>query len=438
MDASVFLQHIVAVPYRNRDGADPTMPSAFSIASLARPGTPIPAARYTGFPRYNFSGGHNDPASTPVAALRAAADAVLAREGHALATYGLDSGPQGYLPLRQFLVGKLARQAGIACSAGDILITSGSLQGLDLVNGLLIAPGDTVLIEADCYGGTIARLQALGAKIVGVPIDGEGLRPDALAATLERLTRDGVRPKFLYTIPTIQNPTASVLPLARRHAMLRLCMQHNLLIFEDECYSDLVFSGTRPPALLALARESGWDGVIHIGSFSKSIAPALRVGYVVAGWEVISRLLALKTDAGSGALEQMVLAEFCAAHFDAHVVGLNAALRRKADALVAALAEQFGTAAEFVVPAGGIFLWVTLPEPVDTSRLAEVAGKAGIAFNAGAEWSVADPDHARRRLRLCFANPTVEVIAEGVAALAAVCHQEFGVPARIANVRQGA
>mgnify|MGYP000873102257 CR=1 FL=1 len=413
------------------------MSESLDLSPLRRPDLPVPAARYVGFPRYNLVGGHNDPDSTPVDALRQAAGAVLAREGRTLATYGLESGPQGYLPLREFLTRKLARHAGIACTTDDILITSGSLQGLDLVNSLLVSPGDTVLIEEDCYGGTITRLQRAGARIVGIPLDDEGMRMDELARILADLKRKGVRPKYIYTIPTIQNPTASVLPLERRREMLGLAIDYGVPIFEDECYSDLVFAGTRPPALLGLAREAGWNGVIHIGSFSKSVAPALRVGYLIAGWDSMSRILALKTDAGSGALEQMVLAEFCTAHFDDHVRTLNAALSRKAEALTEALAEHFGTAAEFVPPAGGIFLWVTLPETVDTSRLAQVAAEAGIAFNPGAEWSVAPSGHSRRRLRLCFANPSVEMIREGVAALAAVCHKEFGVPARIGNVRVG-
>ena len=409
------------------------MLNAFDFAPLLRPDVPAPTARYTGFPKYNFVGGHNDPVSTPVEALRMAADAVLRREGRDLATYGLASGPQGYLPLRKFLVRKLRAHAGMACTADEVLITSGSLQGLDLVNALLLSPGDTVLIEADCYSGSITRLQRAGASIVGVPLDQQGMRMDALAAILADLKRGDVRPKYIYSIPTIQNPNGSVLSLQRREQLLQLAGDYGVPVFEDECYADLVFDGQRPPALFALARSRGWDGVIHIGSFSKSIAPALRVGYVVAPWDVIARLLALKQDAGSGALEQMVLAEFCAAHFDAHVTALNAALKRKADVLVAALAEHFGTAAEFDAPCGGIFLWVTLPEAVDTTRLAVLAAEAGIAINPGAEWSVAGTG-ARRRLRLCFANPTPEIIRDGVAALASVCQREFGVPARIGNV----
>ena len=143
-------------------------------------------------------------------------------------------------------------------------------------------------------------------------------------------------------------------------------------IFEDDCYADLIWDGRRPPAIYAMSKRGG---VIHIGSFSKSIAPALRVGYIVAPWEMLSRMLPLKTDAGSGALEQMVLAEYCAPHFDEHVPELTRGLRAKLETLMEALDEQFGTAAEFEDPKGGIFLWVKLPDNVDTLKL--YAGGAG-------------------------------------------------------------
>jgi 2-aminoadipate transaminase len=180
---------------------------------------------------------------------------------------------------------------------------------------------------------------------------------------------------------------------------------------------------------------AGGEGVIHIGSFSKSIAPALRVGYIVAKWGVLSRLLALKQDAGSGALEQMVLAEFCTKHFASHVPKLNKALSHKLQVLREALAEQFGTAAEFGDPPGGIYLWIKLPENVDTVKLGQAALAAGLALNPGPEWSVNKP-YARNRLRLCFANPEPETIRQGVAVLAEVCRREFGVPLRSSNIEK--
>src|SRR5205085_1230730 len=314
----------------------------------------------------------------------AAASASLRREGRNLATYNLAHGPQGYRPLRDFLAEKLKRDAGIICTADDILLVSGSLQALDLVNGALLARGDTVICEQDTYQGTLTRFARLGVNAIGIPLDHDGMLMDALATALEDCRKRGVQPKMIYTIPTVQNPTATILPQARRIELLRLSEQYGVPVFEDDCYADLIWDGKRPPALYAMSQHGG---VIHIGSFSKSIAPALRVGYIVARWDVLARMLALKTDAGSGALEQMVLGEFCAPHFDAHVPRLTRGLRAKVETLMDALNEQFGTAAEFDDPKGGIFLWVKLPDVVDTQKLFQPALAAGVSINPGAEWS---------------------------------------------------
>jgi len=408
------------------------MTAPFDFAPLLAPGTPPPAVKWSGFPKYNFIGGHNDAKHVPVEALIAAATNVLKREGATLATYGLNSGPLGYRPLRDFLAGKLKGHAGIECSADEILITSGSMQGLDLVNSLLLTKGDTVLIERESYGGALTKLTRIGANVIGVPLDDEGLNLDLLRQKLEELKQRGVKPKYIYTIPTVQNPTGAIMGEARRRELLKLAAEHGVMIFEDECYSDLVWSGTRPMSLYALA---GGEGVVHIGSFSKSIAPALRVGYLVAKWEVLSRILALKQDAGSGALEQMVLAEFCTKHFAQHVPKLRQALKMKLQTLREALAEQFGTSAEFGDPPGGIYLWIKLPDNVDTVKLGQAALAAGVSLNPGPEWST-DKDRARCRLRLCFANPEPDTIRKGVSVLAEVCRREFGVPLRSSNVEK--
>lgn len=396
----------------------------FDYADLLRPDLPPAAARWTGFPKYNFVGGHNDADSVPVDGLVAAADAVLRREGRTLSTYGLDSGPLGYRPLREFIARKLARDAGISCTVDEILITSGSLQGLDLVNQVLLAAGDTVIVEQMTYGGAITRLKRLGVNIVGVPVDHDGLSGDVLKTALEDLRRRGIRPKYIYTIPTVQNPTATVMSTARRAQILQLSTDYGVPVFEDECYSDLVWQGARPQAMHGMASDGR---VIHIGSFSKSIAPALRIGYLVAGWPLMSRILAIKSDGGSGAIEQMILAEYCRDHFDSHVVALRKTLRRKLDVMIEALRAQFGPAAQFDDPAGGIFLWVKLPDSVDTTRLTQAALQAGVAINPGAEWMT---EAGRTHLRLCFAHPAEDVIRDGVARLAEVCHREFAVPAR--------
>lgn len=404
--------------------------AAFDFAPLLAAGLPAAAAKWTGFPRYNFIGGHNDAGQVPVDGLIAAATAVLRREGTRLAMYGLDSGPLGYRRLREFLVAKLERDAGIRCTADDILITSGSLQAIELINGVLLSRGDTVLVEQVTYFGSLNRLARLGVNAIGIPLDDQGLRLDALSDALDGLQRRGIRAKYIYTIPTVQNPTGTIMGEARRRELLALAEAHGVPIFEDDCYADLVWDGRRPPALYAMAARRN---VIHIGSFSKSIAPALRIGYVVADWAMLSRMLPLKTDAGTGALEQMVLAEYCAPHFSSHVPELTRALRAKLDTLMEALAAQFGTAAEFDEPKGGIFLWVKLPDVVDTRHLAQAALAEGVAINPGFEWSP-DKPYGKSRMRLCFGSPSHDEIRAGIAVLAEVCRREFGVPSRIANV----
>src|ERR1700722_14227914 len=242
------------------------------FSSLLAPGLPPPAVKFNGFPKYNFTCGHNDGEQVPLDAIIEATTDVLTREGRTLATYGLESGPQGYRPLREFLAQKLKRTAGIACTADEILLTSGSLQALDLVNGILLARGDTIITEAETYQGSLNRWTRLGVNAIGIPLDSDGMRMDALAAALDDLKRRNSRAKYIYTGPTGQNPTGTILPEARRAEMLKLAGQHGVPIFEDDCYADLIWDGKRPPALYAMSQHGG---VIHIGSFSKYIAPGL-------------------------------------------------------------------------------------------------------------------------------------------------------------------
>jgi 2-aminoadipate transaminase len=407
--------------------------TGFAMEELFTKGLPDPAPRWTGFPKHNFVGGHNDPTLIPVEGLIAAATSVLRREGAKLAMYNLSHGPQGYPGLRQFVAAKAREHRGIACNSDDVLITSGSSQGLELVSRLFLSPGDTVLLEEFSYGGFISRLKKAGIKMVGMPLDEDGIRPDALGNVLADLKGRGITPKYIYTIPSIQNPTGSILPLDRRMALLALAREYGVPVFEDECYTDLLWAGVEaPPALYALDPAH----VVHIGSFSKSLAPALRVGYAIAQWPVLSRLIAMKSDGGTGALDQMVVAEYFTRHYGAHVKELSAVLNDKLRTMQDALEREFGAAVETWRPRGGIFLWVKLPDAVDVRKLVKPAADAGIVFNPGPEWAC-DAEAAKSHLRLCFALPSKEQIREGVAALARVCWEQTGIPAQSANVRHG-
>ena len=406
----------------------------FEISNLFREGLPAPAAaRFSGYPKYNFVGGHNDNDSMPVDDFIAAMTRSLKAEGQNLATYGLLSGFQGYLPLREHIAERLARTAGMKDRAENILMTSGSLQALELVNSLLLAPGDVVIAEEACYVGSLGRFARSGVTCRGVRMDEHGMDMDHLAELLAEQQVAGSPVKFIYTIPTVQNPTATILPHDRRLRMLELAAQFDCAILEDDCYADLLWEGERPPAIRALENANDGEGrVIYCGSFSKTLAPALRVGYIVADWKVLSQMLSLKTDSGSPALEQLMLAEYCPAHFDAHVEKMKNVLKAKCDTMVSALEENFGASAEFSRPGGGIFIWIKLPDNVDTTRLAEAAAKEGVALNPGAIWTT-NAEENRNRFRICFGHPDHEAIREGVAKLADICHQEFGVPQRSSN-----
>jgi len=409
--------------------------TGFAYSHLFTKDRPPPAPPWTGFPKYNFVGGHNDPARVPAAAMAKAAATVLQRRGADLALYNFD-GPQGYLGLRQFVVDKVSHRPAIKCSVDDVLITSGSGQGIDLVNHLLLERGDTVILEEFTYGGALTKLKRLGVNIIGASLDGDGLRIDALARIIEDLGHKGVVPKYVYTIPTIQNPTGSILPSERREALLSLTRKHGVPVFEDECYADLTWDGDGPPSLYAMDPQQ----VIHIGSFSKTLAPSLRLGYVVADPQVMSRLVACKreADSGTGALDQMVVAEYFSQNFGEHVGGLTQTLHDKLDTMVEAVEREFGTAIEKMwYPKGGIFLWLKLPDQVDVTKLVAPAAKAGIAFNPGPEWSC-NPGETKSHLRLCFALPSKDDIRAGVAAFARVCFEETGIPEQSANIRRTA
>ena len=405
----------------------------FAYSHLFAKDLPPPAPRWTGFPKYNFIGGHNDPVRIPAADLADAATAVLRRRGADLALYNFD-GPQGYRGLRQLVVDKLAQRPAIKCTVEDVLITSGSGQAIDLVNGLLLERGDTVILEEFTYGGALSKLKRLGANVIGAPLDDEGLKIDALGRIFEDLGREGIVPKYVYTIPTVQNPTGSILPRERREALLALTRKHGVPVFEDECYADLTWDGTGPPSLYAMDPQQ----VIHIGSFSKTLAPSLRLGYAVAVPEVMSRIVACKreADSGTGALDQMVVAEYFSQNFQEHVGSLTQTLHGKLDTMVEAVEREFGTAVEKMwKPKGGIFLWLKLPDRVDVTKLVAPAAKAGIVFNPGPEWSC-NPGESKSHLRLCFALPSKNDIRAGVAAFARVCFEETGIPEQSANIRR--
>jgi 2-aminoadipate transaminase len=405
---------------------------SFKVENFFSEVVPSSVSIYKGFPKYNFVGGHNSEESIPIAELAKSAEKVIKAEGKNLALYGHNSGPQGNLLLREFLVSYLGNYTGINISIDNILLTSGSLQALDLINKLLLNSGDTVLVEEATYGGAISRIKSLGVNHIGIKLDKDGICLDNLVSTLDKLKSKNIIPKFLYTIPTVQNPTATIMPENRRKKILEIAEKYKFLIIEDDCYADLTWDRERPKSIYSLCKD---ERVIYCGSFSKSLAPALRVGYIVASWKVISKILGFKNDGGSGAIEQMILADFCINNYKNHTLSLVKELKRKCDIMVKSLELEFGSIAEFDVPKGGIFIWITFPDSIDTNKLYEAALKKGIALNPGSEW-VSNPRDGDHKIRLCFANPSEQTIKEGINQLAEICFQEFGLPNIRANIKR--
>ena len=404
----------------------------FKLENFFAEGLPEASGEYKGFPEYNFVGGHNSEDNIPIEELVISAEKVILKEGKNLALYGHNSGPQGNLALREFLVTYLRDYTGMNIKTKNILLTSGSLQALDLVNKLLLKKGDTILVEEATYGGAISRIESLEVNHVGIKLDDQGICTEDLINKLEVLISKNIYPKFLYTIPTVQNPTATVMPEERRKKILEIAEKYNFLIFEDDCYADLTWNRERPKSIYSFCND---ERVIYCGSFSKSIAPALRVGYIIASWKVISKILAYKNDGGSGAIEQMILADFCKNNYKIHVDELVKELERKCELMMQCLEIEFGSTAEFTKPEGGIFIWITFPDIINTDQLFKVASEKGIVLNPGSEW-VSKPENGMNKIRLCFANPTDKVIKDGIKNLAQICFNEFGIPITRANLKR--
>jgi 2-aminoadipate transaminase len=288
------------------------------------------------------------------------------------------------------------------------------MQAIILATQAFVKPGDTVVVEESCYSGTLGVLRQFGARLAGVPLDEHGLRPDALAATLDQLERDGRRAAYVYTIATHQNPSGTILPPDRRLAVLEICRRRGVLLVEDDCYADVVFEGEMPRSIYSLAEPGE---VLYIGSFSKILGPGVRLGYFIAPDPLAGQLLAYKRDGGTSALAAMVTAEYLREHLWSHIAEVCAAVKGKRDTLFASLAAELGGLVEWSRPHGGLFTWVKLPEGIDTQALARLAREQGVQYGVGRSFDAADRDVAY--LRLAFGFIDARLIPEGIARLGA-------------------
>lgn len=361
----------------------------------------------------SFAGGLPDPATFPVEELKAITLTVLEREPQRALQYGPT---EGDARLRGELVKWMAKD-GIRATADQVLITIGSQQGLDLIGRVFLDPGDIVLVERPSYMAALQVFRSYRAEMVGVELDDDGLRPDRLEETLARLERSGRRAKLLYVVPDFQNPSGVTLAAGRREQILALARAHRLLVVEDNPYRELRFEGSAPPPLAALDRDGR---VIYLSTFSKTLCPGLRIAWIAAQDELIKSFVTAKQgmDLCCPAFTQAIAAEFCArGHLLGRVAPIAALYRRKRDVMLAALAREMPEGVTWTHPAGGLFLWLRLPEGMDGEQMLRAAiEEEAVAYVVGSGF-YADGG-GKNTMRLNFSFPSEADLEEGIRRLA--------------------
>ena len=359
--------------------------------------------------RIELTGGVPDPVCLPIADLIVASESVLRNEGADALQYG---GAQGFIGLRAWLADHWSKIDRLPLGPENFELTSGSAHALVHVCESFLDPGETVIVEAASFPGSIRAIRSLGVTIESAAIDADGLVPESLEAKLLELRRQGRRAKLLYTIPTYHNPTGSTLTLDRRHRVLDLCEEHDVLILEDDAYGEIGFTSVIPPSLYSLARGRG---VIKIGTFSKIIATGLRVGWCQASQPVIDALLATRFEMGMSPFILRTIARYAEdGRLDDHIAELCRFYGRKRDLMENELQERCSPFLSWHQPAGGFFLWLTLNANVDPDLLWTAAQEEGVAHVAGRRFFAEPRDDGPNYIRLAYSNVSEELIPEGI------------------------
>ena len=354
----------------------------------------------------SFAGGLPAPAAFPVNEMRLAFDRLLSSRGREALQY---STTEGYAPLRDWIAQRV-RCPQAPVSADDVLIVSGSQQGLDLLAKVMIDPGDTVLVETPTYLGALQSFSQFSPRYLSVDSDENGLLPEALDESMRGA-------KFLYCLPNFQNPTGRLLPEERRHRLVARARELDLLIFEDDPYGALSYDGETPPSIRSLAPER----TVYMGSFSKVLAPGLRLGYVIAPPALRAKLIQAKqaTDLHTSTLTQMAVFEVVKDGFlDTHIPTIRTLYRAQCAAMLAALTRYMPAGVRWNQPRGGMFLWAELPKGMDSSLILARAIEQNVAFVPGLPFYAAQP--VVESLRLAFVTVPPPRIEEGIERLAHV------------------
>jgi 2-aminoadipate transaminase len=357
-----------------------------------------------------FSGGFPDPATFPTGVLSEIAARLISEDAGVALQY---SATEGLAGVRDYVAGRLASLEGRAPGAGELMITSGGIDCMELVAKSFVDPGDVVVVEAPTYLGAIMAFRGYEADVRGVPVDGDGMRVDVLADLLA----GGLRPKILYTIPDFQNPTGLSLTADRRRDLAGLARRYGFLILEDVAYRELGFGPPVPPSLWSLAP----DVVLQAGTFSKIFFPGVRLGWAAGPAEIISQLVVAKqnSDQCSGALGQRMLEEYGrGGHLDRQIIKSRALYARRAALTGAALAAHMPEGTTWTTPAGGFYVWVTAPAGIDTVALSAAARDRKVAYVPGRPFY--PRDDGATQIRLAYSRVADDLIDEGIRRIAVV------------------
>ena len=367
----------------------------------------------------SFAAGNPAPEAFPVADVQRIAQELFAQEPINVLQYGIT---EGYTPLRDTMKARMLAQGNFKPETEELIITSGAQQVMELACKSLCDPGDTLIAEAPSFIGSLNAFKSYNVNLVGVPLDDEGMDP----VKLEEALKANPNTKLIYLIPNFQNPTGKTTTLARRKELYALAQKYNTMILEDNPYGDLRFAGEDVPSIKSLDTD---NRVIYAGSFSKVLAPGIRVGYGIAPKEVISKMVVCKqvSDVQSNNFGQMLAYHFMTeCDFDAHLASLRSIYKQKAERMMRGIAENFSSKISYTRPQGGLFLWCTLPEGEDMMGFCKRAvAEYKVALVPGSAFMVSEED-VTYSFRMNYSTPTDAAIDKGTRILGGLTKEMFG------------
>ncbi len=367
----------------------------------------------------SLAGGMPDPATFPTEELNEAAKQIFAKDSARALQY---SSTEGLQELREFILNWLAednKKAGL----DNIMITSGSQQGLDLMSKVLLDPGDIVIVELPSYLAALNAFRSYGGEMVGIPMDDKGMRMDILEETLNQLRTEGKKVKFIYTISNFQNPAGVTMSLPRRKRILEIARKFEVFILEDNPYEKLRFEGEPLPSIYSLDNE-GY--VVSLGTFSKILCPGLRLAWILGDKEIIEKLVIMKqaTDLCTTILNQLIAYEYCRQNdIDKNIESNIQIYRKKRDVMLESLDKYFPAEASWTKPEGGFFVFVTLPEYINTDEMFLKAIEEKVAYVSGAPFFA--NGKGQNTIRLSFCYPKEKDIEEGIKKLGQVIKKKI-------------